>query len=151
MKNSYAMFTVVVYFYEQSRTIPPKIMTHWRESRCKSRALHAACNKFRSAAAVARTNATAGPGTQIRTHSRSRRVHPLSLSLFFSLFVSRNFFPSSESKFPIVTLSKISRYDRNVKHCSTHGDQLKFYFRWLVLYLRFIGCFILCSELPNIY
>jgi len=85
VKNSYAMFTIVVYFYEQSRTIPPKIMTHRRESRCKSKALHAACNKFRSAAAVARANATAGPGTQIRTHSRSRRVHPLSLFLFLSL------------------------------------------------------------------
>jgi len=119
MKNSYAMFAIVVYFYEQSRTILPKIMTHRRESRCKSRALHAGTCKCNG-----RSRHTDSHAFTLSSHASS-----LSLSLSFSLFVSRNFFPSSESKFPIATLSKILRYDRNVKHCFTHDDQLKFYFR----------------------
>lgn len=95
---------------------------------------------------------------QVQAH-RFTRIYVLVahvFSLFLSLCVSRcrNFFPPSESKFPIATLSKISRCDRSVKCCydttaaikccSAHGDQLKFYF---ILnnsyYLRLISCFTL--------
>lgn len=119
--------------FERPRTVPPKIMTHRREPRCKSRAprdVHAACNKFRSAAAVARANATAGPGTQIHTRSCPRRAYLSSHSLSLCLALPQLF--PLESKFPLSQLYR--KYRDSVKRCSALGDQLKFYSRQFVLF-----------------
>jgi len=128
-------------------------MIHRRKPRYKSGAPRdAACNKFRSAAAVARANATAGPGTQIHTHSYSRRIHPFSLPLSLCLALPQLFPLEREREREQVSYrNSIENIEiRNIKHCSTHGDQSKFYFR-LTLPYQLALFYSKCSKLLNIY